>query len=118
MPETCFVRVKIESCQEANEIQVQLEGDTQTSVPTLTFPVQGEDQDICLSVPCKDGQLVDSVKLSATSTTSSGLNIVVSPEFLNSELADVLLQDTATCFDPTAAVGARISCGEQSPAGQ
>lgn len=114
-PETCFVRITLDSCLEAEKIQVRLEGGAQVD---LTVPVQSEDEDICVSVPCKDGQLVESVKLTATSTAVSGLNIVVTPESLDSTLGDALLQDPIKCFDPTAAIGATITCGEQPPAGQ
>ena len=109
-PEMCSARVKVQSCLQAEEIRLQVQGDSQQS--DLTIPVRGEEQDICLSVPCSDGQ----VQLTAASTTRDDLDIVVSPQYLDSQL---VTQDGSGCFDPSTEVAATITCsGEQSPAGQ
>ena len=80
--------------------------------------MHGEDEDVCVSIPCKDGQLVESVELTATSTAISELNVVVTPRSLDSTFVDALLQDSSKCFDPETAVGASITCREQPLAGQ
>ena len=78
-----------------------------------------EDQAICVSVPCKDGLLEDSVKLTAISSGVSSVNIAVTPDSLDSStLGNALLQDFFQCYDPERPVGATITCGEQPPAGQ
>ena len=90
-------------------------GDSQAPLSDLTVLLGSDDQDVCLSVPCRGGRLEEPVKLMATSTAINDLDIVVSPQSLDSNLVDLLVQDSSECFDPETEVGATVTCGEESP---
>ena len=114
--EMCYARVKVQSCLQAKEIKLQVWEGPQGLLSDLTIPVQGEEEDVCLSVPCSDGRVAKPLKLTVASATSDDLDIAVSPQYLDSQLVN---QDGSPCFDPSTEVAAIITCsGEQQPAGQ
>ena len=116
--EKCFIHVKIKSCQEATDIQLRLEGASPVPLYELNLDIseEGNEQDVCLPVPCKDGQLTESMKLKATSIAGSSLNIDdVSPEKLDTDFRG-LQEDSADCFGDASTPGdINITCKEQQP---
>lgn len=112
----CFIHARIYSCQQAKMVQLRLEGSGPEPLLQLDLDTseEGERLDVCLPVPCKDGQLMESLKLKATSIAGSDLDIVVSPEDLDSSFERVQ-QDNSRCFgDRRAPADVRITCKEES----
>ena len=111
----CFIHVKIQSCQEARNIRLRLEGESSVPLHDIDLDLSelGNEQDICFSVPCKYGQLTEPVMLRATPVAWSSLNIVVSPEKLSTDFQG-LQQDSAKCFNDARMPGdITVTCKEQ-----
>ena len=113
--QTCFVHVKIQQCQEAGNIQLRLEGTDTVLLQGLDLDVSkaGNEQDMCLPVPCQDGILTRLVKLVATSEVGRSLNIVVSPEKLGANFQRYQ-QESARCLgNSKKPADVTVTCKEQ-----
>ena len=99
------------------DIELQLEGASQVPLQKIDLDIteEGSEQDVCLAVPCRDGQLTEPMMLKATSRAGSSLNIDVSPGELDSNF-EGLHDNSADCFgDLMTPADINVTCNKQEP---
>ena len=112
----CYIHVKIQSCQDALDVSLQLKGLGQDPLKELKVDIGKEDseEDVCLSVPCKGGRLTEPMRIIAKASADEELVIAVSPEQLPVDFSG-LKEDSTNCYgDPFTPADVNVTCpGEE-----